>query len=270
MGKPEILLFLKESPSAVTLGEKISRWVQERGGELKIFSPDTKEKDWDLALVLGGDGTLLKAARFAVRNKIPVMGINLGGLGFLAEFDESEWERALSLYWNKELPREERMMLRCWLNGEDRGYALNDVVVTKSALARMIHILISLDGEKIAEIRADGIILSTPVGSTAYNLSAGGPVVEPTLKLLLLTPICPHQLTFRPLVIPPEREVELTIRSDGEVFLTLDGQVGYPVEDGGKIVVRKGEEPLYLFTDPEKGFYTILKRKLSWGVHRAS
>lgn len=221
-------------------------------------------------VVLGGDGTLLKAARYAAPRGIPVMGINMGGLGFLAEFEKEEYERALLQLLQGELEPEPRMMVRCWRNGKEEGVALNDVVITKAALARMIQLEITVNDDPIATIRADGIIVSTPVGSTAYNLSVGGAIVDPTMELLLLAPICPHQLNFRPLALPPQSRIALRVLpGSGETYLTLDGQVGHPIQNNELITVERAPFSLWLLTDPRKSFYTILKKKLGWGSHRA-
>jgi NAD+ kinase len=272
-GVREVLIYPRQSSGIEPWIEKVRSFLEKRGVKVEVLSPLRGEEVGhpSAVVVLGGDGTLLQAARFSAPRGIPVMGINLGGLGFLAEFEKEEYDRALLSLLHGELEPEPRMMIRCTCGGKDEGVALNDVVITKAALARMIQIEIAVDEKPIATIRADGMIVSTPVGSTAYNLSAGGAIVDPSMELLLLAPICPHQLNFRPLIIPPTSRIRLRVLpGSGETYLTLDGQVGHPIDSNEEIIVEKAPFPLWLLTDPRKDFYSILKKKLGWGIHRAS
>ncbi|MCX6561880.1 MAG: NAD(+)/NADH kinase [Candidatus Aminicenantes bacterium] len=219
----------------------------------------------DLVVVLGGDGTLLSVAHLAARAAVPVMGVNLGHLGFLAEVPVPEMARTLDeILAGNEALISARMMLEAARDGE-RWLCLNDIVINKGALARMLHIAIRIDGEDIAEVRADGLIVSTPTGSTAYTLSAGGPIIQPQLPAILLTPICPHTLTFRPMAISARARVELRVQASEEAFLTIDGQRGAPLTRGDMVEVVRASCELKLIRSPLRGYYDLLKEKLSWG-----
>jgi NAD+ kinase len=219
----------------------------------------------DLVAVLGGDGTLLAIAHLAARAGVPVMGVNLGRLGFLTEIPVPEMTRTLdeNLAGNDSLISP-RMMLEASRDGE-RWLCLNDIVVNKGALARMLHVAIRIDGEAIAEVRADGLIVSTPTGSTAYTLSAGGPIIQPQLPAILLTPICPHTLTFRPMVISARARVELRVQASEEVFLSVDGQRGTPLSGSDIVHIEQASCELKLVRSPLRGYFDLLKEKLSWG-----
>lgn len=224
----------------------------------------------DLVLVLGGDGTLLSAARLAGPLDKPVLGINIGGLGFLAEYELAEWEQALADVLAGRVRIERRMMIDCREDGAAFGWALNDVVITKAALARMVTVEVHVDDQSVARVRADGLIVSTPVGSTGYNLSAGGPIVAPSEDLLIVTPICPHQLNVRPLVVPATSRLRIEVVDHAEEsYLTLDGQVGRPITQATSIDVVRAPRDLRLVSGPGKRFYDILQRKLGWGATRA-
>lgn len=225
----------------------------------------------DLALVLGGDGTLLSVARHAPAST-PVLGINVGAVGFLAGLRREE---ALSRL-DEVLAGGFREDRRRWLDilvpeGPNRGRhrALNDAVLNKEALARISTFAISLDGQPVARFRADGIIVSTPTGSTAYNLSAGGPILHPALPAIVITPICPHTLTQRPLVVPSATVIGLTVldrdRKDG-VYLTLDGQEGFPIGREWSVEVRPGPSTVTLLRPPESDHFDKLAEKLNWGI----
>lgn len=219
----------------------------------------------DLVVVLGGDGTLLSIAHIAARAGVPVMGVNLGRLGFLTEIPAAEMGRALDeILDGNEALLSPRMMLEAARDGE-RWLCLNDIVVNKGALARMLHIAIRIDGEDIAAVRADGLIVSTPTGSTAYTLSAGGPIIQPTLPAILLTPICPHTLTFRPMAIAAGARVELRVQASEEVYLTVDGQRGTPLSADDVIQIARADCDLNLVRSPMRGYFDLLKEKLSWG-----
>lgn len=241
-----------------------------RGRGVGVDAQQATMRGCDMVVVLGGDGTFLAAARAAAPLDLPVLGINLGSLGFLAEYERGEWPQALADLRAGRIRIEQRMMVACTQDGVDRGWALNDIVVTKSALARMIDIDVHLDEEPVCELRADGIIVATPVGSTAYNLSAGGPIVQPSEDVLIVTPICPHQFNVRPLVASAARCVYLDVAaSDEAAYLTIDGQIGWPIAGRSRVEVRRAPKPLLLATGPQKRFYDILRRKLGWGANLA-
>ncbi len=219
----------------------------------------------DLVVVLGGDGTLLSIAHLAARAGVPVMGVNLGRLGFLTEIPVAEMGRTLDeILDGNEALISPRMMLEAARDGES-WLCLNDIVINKGALARMLHIAIRIDGEDIAAVRADGLIVSTPTGSTAYTLSAGGPILQPQLPAILLTPICPHTLTFRPMAISAKARVELRVQASEEVFLTVDGQRGTPLAATDVVRIRRADCDLKLVRSPLRGYFDLLKEKLSWG-----
>jgi NAD+ kinase len=224
----------------------------------------------DLMLVLGGDGTLLSAAREVVSLGTPILPINLGSLGFLTSFTLDELYPALEDTLAGRLTASERTMLHCTLfRGErivDEQRVLNDVVINKSALARMIELRLSIDGSFVCRYRSDGLIVSTPTGSTAYSLSAGGPIVHPSVESIIITPICPHTLSDRPLVIRDSSLIELCVLGDAEsIYLTLDGQTGVPMESGDRVRITRAPGCLKLIQPPRKSYYEILRSKLKWG-----
>ncbi len=223
-------------------------------------------KNVDLLLVLGGDGTLLSIAHVAAQKNVPVVGINLGALGFLTEVPLDEMFLTLDSYLegnDKIVSR--RQMLQAKTK-ENSYYSLNDVVINKGALARMIRCAIWIDGIEIAITRADGLIISTPTGSTAYSLSAGGPIIQPYIPAIILTPICPHTLSFRPMVISSESEVKVQLLTGGEeVYLTIDGQRGELMKKEDMVTVCQSELKLQLVSSPRRNYFDLLKEKLRWG-----
>jgi NAD+ kinase len=220
----------------------------------------------DLVVVLGGDGTLLSIAHLAAQNKVPVMGVNMGSLGFLTEVPLDEAILTLEAFLED---GEDIVSPRWLLEAESKGkvyFCLNDVVVNKGAVARMIQVLIWIDEKEIATLRADGLIISTPTGSTAYSLSAGGPIIQPYTPAILIAPICPHTLTFRPMVISADSVVKIQLLTSGEeVFLSLDGQRGMLIERNDFVVVRRSKHELRLISSPKRNYFSLLKEKLSWG-----
>jgi len=229
--------------------------------------------DVDLVVVLGGDGTLLAmAARIAQSGRdIPILGVNFGSLGFLTEIRIDELASSLERVLAGTATFDERAMLAATAHratGEvDARVALNDVVFTKSALSRMIELSVWVNGGFVTRVKADGLIIASATGSTAYNLAAGGPIVHPTVDALVVTPIAPHTLTNRPVVIPGSAEVEVRMEADGAaaaVFVTYDGQSGYPVTQGDVVRVRKSDRTLRLVT-PARSYFEVLREKLKWG-----
>ena len=223
----------------------------------------------DLLIVLGGDGTLLSMARAVGDLGVPIMGVNLGGLGFMTATTLDEMLPSLEAALAGRMVVEERLMLlaRVVRNGAVicEHMALNDMVITKSAMARIISLAVSVEGEYATAYRADGLIISTPTGSTAYSLSAGGPIVFPSVEAILLTPICSHTLTNRPIVLPASHRIEVTIQSDEEIMLTVDGQVGVGVRERDVVEVRKAAARMRLVRFPQKDFFSVLRTKLKWG-----
>lgn len=223
----------------------------------------------DLIVVLGGDGTLLSMARAVGDLGVPLLGVNVGGLGFLTATTLDEMSRALEAALAGGMAVEDRMMLRAEVvrNGQRLGdhVALNDVVITKSAMSRIINLTVSVESQYATAYRADGLIVSTPTGSTAYCLSAGGPIVFPGMDAVVLTPIASHTLTNRPIVLPGALRIEVTLNTDQEVMLTLDGQVGVPLREHDVVAIEKAAARIRLLRFPHKDFFSVLRTKLKWG-----
>lgn len=237
-------------------------------------SRDDLPKHVDLIVVLGGDGSLLGMANRIVRAgvDIGILGINFGSLGFLTEVTLEEVQSALESAVNGSADVEQRMTLRGQVmrggRAADDRVALNDIVVNRGSLSRIIDMSITIDGHPVTNVRADGLIVTTPTGSTAYNLAAGGPIVHPAVDALVVTPIAPHTLTYRPIVIPGSSEVRIKPLTDGstdELYATFDGQHGVPLESGDEIVVRQGAQRLKLVRGPSRSYFDVLRQKLKWG-----
>ena len=225
--------------------------------------------DW--VIVLGGDGTLLGAARQVGRYGVPILGVNLGGLGFLTCIPLERLYPVVEIMVSGQLQVESRMMLetRILREGLDeiRFQVLNDVVINKSTLARIIDLNVSINNIFLTTFRADGLIVSTATGSTAYNLSAGGPILYPTSESFVLTPICPFTLTNRPLIVPDRAVIDITLGKESEetVILTFDGQVGFDLFHGDMVTIQKSKAKISLFQSPDHSYFEILRTKLMWG-----
>jgi NAD+ kinase len=223
----------------------------------------------DLLIVLGGDGTLLSVARAVGDLGVPILGVNLGGLGFMTATTLDEMLPSLEAMIDGRMVIEDRLMLlaRVIRNGAAlcEHMALNDMVITKSAMSRIISLAVSVEGQYATAYRADGLIISTPTGSTAYSLSAGGPILFPQVEAIVLTPICSHTLTNRPIVLPAADRIEVTVQSDQEIMLTVDGQVGVGLREGDVVEVRKAAARMRLVRFPQKDFFNVLRTKLKWG-----
>ncbi|HUP66397.1 MAG TPA: NAD(+)/NADH kinase [Thermoanaerobaculia bacterium] len=225
----------------------------------------------DLLITFGGDGTLLAVARHAPSN-VPIIGVNMGTLGFLTEIRVDEFQDVLDQALRGDYVAERRVTFDVTVTGPGRDLryrVLNDAVINKGALARIIAMDVEVGGQFVSTFRADGMIVSTPTGSTAYNLSAGGPIIYPTMGAVVLTPICPHMLSNRPIVMPDHLEIEISIASERqEVFLTLDGQEGVPLNEHDRIRIRKSDVSVSLIQAPGKSYFDVLRRKLKWGEER--
>lgn len=235
----------------------------------KTFPLSKPPRDVDLMIVLGGDGTMLSVARSMGGRQKPVLGVNLGSLGFLTDISRSALYPSLESVLKGDYTIESRIMLSVELirNGNvmAKHTVLNDVVITKGAIARIIEVGLDINAQFVAVIRADGIILSTPTGSTAYSLAAGGPILYPGIGSMILTPICPHTLTYRPVVVSDRSRVELTLRSDsGEVYATFDGQVSVPMLQGDRVRALKSRNTLKLVCLPGHNYFQLLRHKLRW------
>jgi NAD+ kinase len=224
----------------------------------------------DLIVVLGGDGTMISTARLVGDADVLVLGVNYGSLGYLTDFRIEEMFPALEAIFRGEYEVDRRVMLHAehWRDGEmlASGRVLNDVVINKAALARIIEIDVSLNGLFVNSFRSDGLIVSTPTGSTAYNLSAGGPIIYPSMNAVVLTPICPFTLTNRPIVVPDDAMIELILKQENEgVVLTLDGQIGYTMHAGDTVRIRKSRTTFNLVQPPNRNYFDVLRNKLQWG-----
>jgi NAD+ kinase len=247
----------------------------ETGGCLGAAAVQTRKREDlpgcnDLLVVLGGDGTLLSAARLAADRKVPILAVNLGSMGFLTTVSQDELYSILEDIFAGRHRISERVMLEAEIVRGGavvrRQIALNDAVLNKAALARIMDLELRVDGEYVTTYKADGLILSTPTGSTAYSLAAGGPIVYPSVEAFAIIPICPHTLTNRPLVIPDSATIEVDFQAgDDAVFLTLDGQIGIELSRGDRTRVRKAAEKLLLVRPAKKTYYEVLRNKLKWG-----
>ncbi len=261
------------------------RWLQAHGARVACDSETSdclgaiavesrKREDLpagnDLLIVLGGDGTLLSAARLSADHSVPILAVNLGSMGFLTTVAQDEMYSDLDEIFRGEHRISERVMLEAEIvrGGAvvKRQIALNDAVLNKAALARIMDLELRVDGEYVTTYKADGLVFSTPTGSTAYSLSAGGPIVYPNVEAFVVTPICPHTLTHRPLVIPDSANIEVDFQSEDEaVFLTFDGQIGIELSRGDTVRMRKAARKLLLVRPARKSYYEILRSKLKWG-----
>ena len=244
----------------------------ETAAALKIngFSREEIASNVDLVLVLGGDGTMLSVSRLVAEQGIPILGINLGSLGFITEVSRDEIFSTVNKMLNEGCAIEERLMLSAAVHRDGKKLTeytvLNDVVINKGAVARIIDLETNINGSYVTTFKADGLIISTPTGSTAYSLSAGGPILYPTLESIVLTPICSHTLTNRPIVLPDDFKIEIIIKKiSGDVFLTLDGQVGFSLMTGDVIEINKAGYKTKLLVPIERDYFRVLRTKLKWG-----
>lgn len=246
------------------------RIEHETGCSVREVPTDKLAQEVDLVLVLGGDGTMIATARMVGESEVPVLGINFGGLGYLAEFRIEELDTALESILADNYRLDKRMMLdvELWRGDQSitRNRVLNDVVINKSALARIIEIEAYFNHQFVNSFRADGLIVSTPTGSTAYNLSAGGPVIFASMNAVVITPICPFTLSNRPIVVPDDAEIELRLKTvKEEVALTLDGQVGFDLQVEDRVVIRKSNTTFNLIQPANRNYFDVLRDKLRWG-----
>ena len=264
--------------TALTLTEwlrtrKIEVVLEDHLGEnlpARLPQRDDLPRHADMIIVLGGDGTLLSVARAVGNDAVPILGINMGGLGFLTDITLSEMYPLLEEILRGNYTIRRRMLLKTTItrkSGTQKTFqALNDVVINKGALARIIDIKASISGEYLTTYRSDGLIVATPVGSTGYSLSAGGPIVCPGVNGIIITPICPHTLTNRPILIKEDDAVTLTLLSkEDEVIVTVDGQVGHPIGYEDTVEISKSDNAIAMIVPPGKSYYEILRTKLKWG-----
>lgn len=265
-----------DHPEARETAAELTRWLTSHGmdqiGE-PISARDIDGRptpEADLIVVLGGDGTMISTSRLIGDGDILVLGVNYGSLGYLTDFRIEEMFPAIDsiIAGNYEIDRRVMLDAELWRNDKmiERGRVLNDVVVNKAALARIIEIEVTLNGLFVNTFRSDGLIIATPTGSTAYNLSAGGPIIYPSMNAVVLTPICPFTLTNRPIVIPDGAEIEVKLLNEHEgVVLSLDGQTGYPMTPGDRVRIRKSTTTFNLVQPMNRNYFDVLRDKLKWG-----
>jgi NAD+ kinase len=270
------IILKKGSDEPRRIGEELAAWFGQRGIAVVVGEV---QAGMGLLVILGGDGTLLHVADKASARQIPVVGVNLGGLGFLTEISVNERYAVFEQILAGEMTVEERLMLKVRLaNPAGTGdwlYALNDVVISKGNIDQLVELSAWADAEYITTYRADGLIFSTPTGSTAYNLSAGGPIVHPRLQAMLVTPICPFMLESRPILLPPAARLRTKLadgrnnRTGRDVKVIVDGQFAWEMQAGDTLEVEAAEKPLKLICSPRKGYFEILRGKLNWGGARS-
>jgi NAD+ kinase len=273
IGKQIGVIVGPQKPEAVPVLAELSAWCKAQGIQCFAAS-ETGEKlpaDTSLIVVLGGDGTMLGAARLVGARPIPVLGVNLGWLGYLTEFTRAELLPVLNELLEQGFEVDQRMLLDVQVVRDGQVIAeqraLNDAVINKAVPARMIELECYVNELFVNSFRADGMIVATPTGSTAYSLSAGGPIVHPSMTAMLLTPICPHLLSNRPVVLPGDSVVELAFkRADGELMLTVDGQVGVELQLDDRVLLRRSETTFDLVRPKNRNYFEVLRTKLKWGT----
>jgi NAD+ kinase len=263
--------------------KSLKQWLEKKGVEVFLNAEIAGKMGlqnglkWDelarksqLLVVLGGDGTMLRAARYIARHNVPILGINMGSFGYLTEVNLNEMHSTLELILRGKFEVEKRMMLSVAIkHGKTNthvGHVLNDVVINRGNLSRMIELETAVDGEYLTTYKGDGLIISTPTGSTAYSLSAGGPIVFPGKDLIIINPICPHTLTNRPIIFPEDANLGIILWSkERGATLTLDGQESYSLSSGDAVTIKKSEFVTKLVLSPHRSYWEILRSKLGWG-----
>ena len=266
----QIAAYLRQRQLRVLLDESSAQWIPDNG--LEIASRAIMGEQCDLVIAIGGDGTMLNAARSMVDHEVPILGVNRGRLGFLADVSPSEIPHRLEAVLQGHFREARRSLLHAQVLREDEvtgeADALNDVVVHKREVARMIEVDAFLDGRFLNAYRADGLIISTPTGSTAYALAGGGPILHPGLEAVVLVPICPHTLTHRPIVVKADSLIEVVLNSANttEAQVTCDGQISLAIEPGDRILIRKKSRKVRLIHPLNHDYFELLRAKLNWGL----
>lgn len=263
----ELIFWLKKNKFEVILFNKIDQFRDRQKLDVQ-FLDQKKLKQCNLLIVLGGDGTLLSSARLIANLKIPMLSINFGGLGFLTEIDFNHAKEAIRNFIKGKFRIEERTMLSFLVKGDEekssKFLALNDIVISKSSISRMVRFTVFINEQLFSEFPADGIIVSTSTGSTAYSLSAGGPIVNPEIDILILTPICPHTLFARSLIVPPTEKIKIFIPpSRKDITLTVDGQVEFPLKDFQEVIIQKAQEKAIFVRFKQPQFYETVRKKFN-------
>ncbi|MEN2995042.1 MAG: NAD(+)/NADH kinase [Thermodesulfovibrio sp.] len=275
------ILYKENDNLALETAIKIQDWLKNRGIECIVFhsvgvlssftySEITAIQNSDAVIVLGGDGTMLSASRIIGGKKTPIIGINMGKLGFITEISKNDLFDSLEKIFSGNYELEERSMINAQILRDEKiineYLGLNDIVIGKGIMAKISDFDLIINNVYVSTIKADGIIISTPTGSTAYNLSAGGPILYPTLKGLVFTPICPHTLSVRPLVLPDNFVIEIVISSSTkDIFLTIDGQVGLPLQKNDRVKCKIANEKTYIIAPLGRDYFRVLREKLRWG-----
>lgn len=281
MFKKISMLYKENDNSALETAIKVQDWLKNKGIECIVFhsvgifssfnhSEIMAIQNSDAVVVLGGDGTMLSASRIIGGKKIPIIGINMGRLGFITEISRSDLFDILEQIFSGNYEIEERSMINAQIFRDkhiiNEYLGLNDIVIGKGIMAKISDFDLIINNVHVSTIKADGIIVSTPTGSTAYNLSAGGPILHPTLKGLVFTPICPHTLSVRPLVLPDHFIIEIVISSHvRDIFLTIDGQIGFPLQKNDRVRCRIANEKTYIIAPVSRNYFRVLREKLRWG-----
>ena len=280
-----VAIFAKvHDPRCLGIASDLINWLEEKGctplpeaqltrqlGYPKALTEAEIRNQAELVVVLGGDGTLISVARLFSGRDVPILGVNLGSLGFLTEITVEELYTRLEKVLEGNPRVSERMMLEVTLHREgqeiEKCHVLNDMVINKGALARIVDLETKVNRHFLTTYKADGLIISTPTGSTGYSLSAGGPIIHPLMSCIVITPICPHTLTNRPIVVTDESIISITVASsfDEKVYLTLDGQVGFELREGDSVEVRKALETTALVMSKTRDYFELLRTKLKWG-----
>ncbi|HHW20361.1 MAG TPA: NAD(+)/NADH kinase [Thermodesulfovibrio thiophilus] len=275
------ILYKENDNLAIETAMKVQEWLKNKNVECVLFhsvgafssfnhSEIMAIQSSDAVIVLGGDGTMLSASRIINGRKIPIIGINMGTLGFITEIQRTDLWKSLELIFSGSYDIEERSMLNAQVFRDEETIneylGLNDLVIGKGIMAKISDFELIINNIYVSTIKADGIIISTPTGSTAYNLSAGGPILFPTLKGLVFTPICPHTLSVRPVVLPDNFIIDLVISSNvKDIFLTIDGQIGFPLKINDRVRCRVADEKTYLIAPVGRDYFRVLREKLRWG-----
>ena len=284
--KRHIGLVVKDETNALRQADRFEDWLNEKGiightppkhRSHQQTNPNPRQPGYPLnctvCLCLGGDGTFLSAVRWIGDCQVPIIGVKFGEVGFLAETTEDRLLEVAETILNNQFTTRPQMQLQvqAYRNGEEitRGSAFNDVVINKGALARLARIRTHIDGQFLTDYRADGLIIATPTGSTAYSLAAGGPIIHPSVPGILITPICPFTLTNRPLMVPDAVTIKIQLaESTSDMMLTCDGQVGLKIDQGDTIVISKSATPVQMITLPDQNYFDVLKAKLRWSGSR--
>jgi NAD+ kinase len=267
---PPLLDWLRGRKIAICIDEETREAAASAWAAAACLSREQLAAQVDLLIVLGGDGTLLSASRALGSHKVPILAVNLGGLGFLTSVTLDELYPVLDQILAGEHRTSERMMLDAEIvrdgKAGERQIALNDAVANKAAIARMLDFDVFVNGDSVGRYRADGLVVATPTGSTAYSLAAGGPIIDPDLDAFVITPICPHMLTNRPLVVPGSARIDLDFAAAEEpVYITLDGQIGFQLKPKDRVSITQSKSRVALVRPPSKSYFEVLRNKLKWG-----